>query len=337
MSLLEDLTTTAAIGPFDAARHLFRFIRARRLLENCLKSNRPDLAILVDFGDFNLPFIAPLVKRYGVPILYYISPQVWAWGRWRIRYIRRYIDRMLVLFRFEEAFYQKANIPVTWIGHPMIEKARSTLTKDEARSRYNLNPWRVTVGLLPGSRNDEIRRHLPLLLDAARVISHHMPGVQYLLPQPAHIAREPMAAQILRSKLEVHIANGSIYEALQLMEAAIVTSGTATLEAAICDVPFAAVYRTSWPTYLMGRSVIRIPHIAMVNVVAKRAIVPEFVQHRARPARIAHAVIELLRNPERRDAMQAGLREVTERLGKPGAVDRAADVVLEFLTSRRLA
>jgi lipid-A-disaccharide synthase len=331
VSLLDDLTTTSAIGPFDAARFVGRFVRAKRLLEAHLKTQRPDLVILVDFGDFNLPIIAPLVKRYQIPILYYISPQVWAWGRWRVRHVRRYIDRMVVFFPFEKTLYQREQIPVTWVGHPLVDLAHPSMKKEEATQRFGLNPWRRTVGLLPGSREHEIARHLPLMLSAARQIAWQMPGVQFLLPKAPSAPHGMLEAPLARARLDVHISEGTVYDALQLMEGAMVASGTATLEAALCEVPMVVVYRASWPTYLAARAVIRVPHIAMVNVVAGRELVPEFIQHRARPKRVASALMELLRNEERCNVIKEGLREVKTRLGPPGAVDRAANVVIELL------
>jgi len=335
LALLDDLTTTATIGPFDASRHLARFLRAKRLLEQHLTAQRPDLVILVDFGDFNLPVVAPLVKRHRIPVLYYISPQVWAWGRWRLRYIRRFVERMVVFFPFEEAFYRREGIPVTWVGHPLMDGARSTVSKADAVTRLSLNPWRMTVGLLPGSRADELRRHLPLMLSAARRIAWRMPGVQFLLPKAPTVSREALNALLARTRLEVSVTEGAASDALPAMDCAIVTSGTATLETALGEVPMVVVYRTSWPTYLAARAVIRIPHIALVNVVAGRAVVPEFLQHRASPARIAATVVELLRNDAQRRAMQEGLREVRTRLGEPGAVERAAGVVLEVLNAQK--
>ena len=331
VSLLEDLTQAAAIGPFDAARHLARFLRAKRLLDDHLRTQRPDLVVLVDFGDFNLPVIAPLVKRHRLPILYYISPQVWAWGRWRLASIRRHVDRMVVFFPFEETFYRREGIPVTWVGHPLVDEARPTLSREEAMSRFGLNGWRMTVGLLPGSREGEVHRHLPLMLAAARKVAWRMPGIQFLLPRAASVPRQALEPLCSRARLEIRIADGSVYDALQLMDGAVVASGTATLEAACCGVPMVVVYRASWPTYLAARAVIRVPHIAMVNVVAGRELVPELLQHRATPSRIAATLIELLRDAQRREAMKGELRAVRETLGPPGAVDRAADVVMELL------
>jgi len=331
-ALLADLTATAAIGPFDAARHLTKFLRAKRLLDEHLRAHRPTLVILVDFGDFNLPVVAPLAKHHGLRVLYYISPQLWAWGRFRLRYVKRYVDRMIVFFPFEETFYQRAGVPVTWVGHPLVESAHPTMNREDAVTQFGLNGWRMTVGLLPGSRADEVRRHLPLMLAAARHIAWDMPGVQFLLLKAPAIAADVVDEALARAGLEVNVADNLPYDALQVMDAAIVASGTATLETALMGVPMAVVYRTSWPTYLAARAVVRIPHIAMVNVIAGEPVVREFVQHRAQPVPIARDIVESLRSEERRARIKDGLqRQVRERLGAPGAVDRAAAVVLDCL------
>src|SRR3989338_2152859 len=331
-SLLDDLTTTAAIGPFDGARDLGRLRRARRLFADQLARQRPDLVILVDFGDFNLPVIAPLAKRHRIPVLYFISPQLWAWGRLRLRYVKRYVDRMIVFFLFEETFYQREGIPVTWVGHPLMEPSQPTMGREETSTQLGLNAWRMTVGLLPGSRADEVRRHLPLMLAAARQIAWDMPGVQFLVLKAPSVPRKVLDAHLSGAEVRVSVAEGQTREVLQVMDAAIVASGTATLETALMGVPMAVVYRTSWPTYLAARLVLRIPHIALVNVIAGELVVPEFVQHQAQPKRIASAIIELLRSEARRTAMREALQlKVTERLGVPGAIDRAADAVLASL------
>jgi lipid-A-disaccharide synthase len=335
--LLDDLTQAAAIGPFDAARHLGRLSRAKRLLEEHLCRVRPDLVILVDFGDFNLPVVAPLVKRHGIPILYYISPQVWAWGRFRLRYIRRHVDRMLVFFRFEEAFYRREGIPVTWVGHPLIGADAPSVSREEAMRRLGLNPWRRTLGLLPGSREHEVRRHLPLMLLAARQVAWRMPGVQLLLVKAPALPAGLLEALLRPARLQVHVAERPVAEALRVMDAAAVASGTATVEAALAEVPMAVIYRASWPTYLAARMVVRVPHIAMVNVILGRGLVPELIQHRATPSALAAALLEFLRDDAKADAMRQGLREVRARLGPPGAVERAADGVLETLNARGAA
>ncbi len=330
VELLDELTQTAAIGPFDALSHLRRFARAKALLREHLRRTRPPLAVLVDFGDFNLPFIAPLAKQVGCRVAYYISPQIWAWGAFRLRWVRRYVDRMLVLFRFEEAWYRDRGIPVTWVGHPLIDTAISTIPRDQAIAALGLNPWRVTVGLLPGSRAQEVRRHLPLLLASASRIAWRMPGVQFVLPKAPGVSAdlfEPAA----KHAPDIVLSDRPLDECLHAMEAAIVASGTATLEAALREVPMAVVYRTSLPTYLAAKSVVRVPHIAMVNVIAGKTVVPEYLQYRARPRSIAEDIVGLLRDDRRRETMRMELRKVKEALGPPGAVERTARAILEML------
>ena len=333
VELLEDLTHTAAIGPFDAAKHLQRFTQARQRFQDHLRAHRPDLVLLVDFGDFNLPVIAPLAKRAGARVVYYISPQVWAWGRFRLRWVKRYVDRMLVLFPFEETFYRQRGIPVTWVGHPLADSVHQALPDRTALQRkLHINPWRMTVGLLPGSREREVSRMLPLLLHSASRIAWEMPGVQFVIPQAPGLPDASFTTPLQRYPgLDVQLIPHQFQQCLHVLDAAIVTSGTATVEVAIAQVPMVVVYRTSWPTYLMARAVIRVPHIAMVNVLAGRSVVPEFLQHHANPRCISRAIVGLLRDRERAARMRQELGETVRQLGEPGAVDRAARAVLDEL------
>ena len=328
--LLYELTQAAAIGPFDAAIHAGRFVRARRALEAHLASSKPDAVILVDFGDFNLPVIAPLAKRHGCRVLYFISPQIWAWGRFRLRWVKRYVDQMIVLFKFEERFYREAGVPVTWVGHPLIASS-PTLVREEAQRQLSINPWRTTVGLLPGSREKEVRRLLPLLLATAAAIAWEMPGVQFVLPKAAGLPQALFQHAIAHRGCDVILVEGRMTETLQTMDAAIVASGTATLEVALAGVPMVVVYKPSWPTYLAAKAVVRVPNIAIVNLIAGRTIVPEFIQHRATASRIAREIVSILRSDERRASMQASLRRVRDELGPPGALDRAAHAILDEL------
>ena len=331
VALLDDLTRTASIGPFDALAHLKTFADVRARFAQHLANDRPEVVVFVDFGDFNLPVLAPLAKRAGCRVLYYISPQLWAWGRFRLRWVRRCVDRMIVFFRFEEQFYREAGVPVTWVGHPLSDVAPPSASREQLLQTLGLNPWRTTVGLLPGSREREISRHLPLLLKAAERIAWHMPGVQFLIPKAPNVSDRALAALAPPRAVDVVVREGRMAECLQAMDAAVVASGTATLETALAQVPMAVVYRTSWPTYLAARAVVRVPHIALVNVIAGRMVVPEFIQHRARPGHIAQAVVALLRQAPTREAMRAALQRVREQLGPPGAVERAAEVVREAL------
>ncbi len=337
VEILEDLTQTAAIGPFDAAKHVRRFAKARQRFADSLRRHRPDLVILVDFGDFNLPVIAPLAKRAGCRVVYYVSPQLWAWGRFRLRWVRRYVDRMLVLFPFEETFYRRHGVPVTWVGHPLADTVHHA-TPDRAAFQQELgvNPWRTTVGLLPGSREREVTRMLPLLLKTAARIAWAMPGAQFLIPQAPGLPDARFTAPLQRyPQLDVRIIPDRFQHCLQVLDAAIVTSGTATVEVALAQVPMVVVYRTSWPTYWMAKAVLRVPHIAMVNVLADALVVPEYLQHHATPGAISKAVVALLQDHARAAHMREQLAAVARRLGEPGAVERAARAALEELAQAR--
>ena len=331
VALLDDLTQAASIGPFDAARHLRRFIQARRLLQEHLASTKPEAVILVDFGDFNLPVVAPLAKRAGCRVLYYISPQLWAWGRFRMRFVKRYVDRMLVLFPFEEAFYRRHNVPVTWVGHPLVEDRPAVRTREAALQETGLNPWRIAVGLLPGSREREVARHLPLMLAAARRIAWEMPGAQFLILKAPGVPRERYEAAMRKAGVDVTLTDRALGEIAPALDGAVVASGTATLQTALAGVPMVVTYRTSWPTYLAAKAVVRVPYIAMVNLLAEQEIAPELIQWRAIPSRIAAALVQILRSEPRRAAIRRQLQAVAERLGPPGAVERAAEAIVQAI------
>ena len=241
---------------------------------------------------------------------------------------------MMVFFPFEETFYRQAGVPVTWVGHPLVDRAKPALPQAQAIERMGLNPWRKTVGLLPGSRASEVKRHLPIMLQAAERIAGSMPGVQFLIPQAESVDRSLLRPAVDDRACDIRIVQGALCDALGAMDAAIVASGTATLETALCKVPMAVVYKTSWPTYLAAKAVVRIPDIAIVNVVAGKRVVPEFVQRQANPGRIAETVIKLLRDKPSSDAMVAELKQIAAKLGAPGAVERAAEAVLKEAAGR---
>jgi lipid-A-disaccharide synthase len=274
-----------------------------------------------------------LAAKQGIPVTYFISPQVWAWGRWRLKYIRRFVEHMLVFFAFEEAFYRQAGIRATWIGHPLIEQAQPTLSAPAARQQAELNPWRMTVGLLPGSRAQEIRRHLPLLLETAQRINQAMPGVQFLLPKAPGVPIQTLLPSAEAAPVDLTITEGNIQNALQLMDAAVVCSGTATLDVALAGVPMVVIYRTNWPTYWMAQAVLNVKHIALANIVAGAHLVPERIQTQATPRAIAEPIVAWLRDPQQAEEQRKKLQQIRAKLGEPGAIDRAASILLQQLHS----
>lgn len=238
---------------------------------------------------------------------------------------------MLVLFPFEEAFYRRHGVDVVWVGHPLAQPPPAARPREEILRHTGMNPWRIGVGLLPGSREREVARHLPLMLAAARRIAWDMPGVQFVILKAPAVPRALYEAAIVQCDVDARVADGTIAEVAPILEGAVVASGTATLETAIAGVPMVVTYRTSWPTYLAAKAVIKVPYIAMVNLIAGQEVAPELIQWRATPARIASSLMPILRSAERRAAIRRQLQAVVERLGPPGAVERSAEAILRFL------
>ncbi len=330
VELLSDLTKASAIGPSDALKHIGTLREAKKAFEEHLVATKPDLVILVDFGDFNLPFIAPMVKQHGIQLAYFISPQLWAWGRWRLRYVKQYVDHMIVLLPFEQEFYAKAGVQATWVGHPIIEETQATRSAEETAEILGLSPMRMTVGLLPGSRHSEVRRLLPAFIQAAEALSKHMPGLQFVLSQSPNLddalftAADTTHCKIIKTKEP--LAN-----ILQTLDATFVASGTATLQTALHQVPMVVAYKTTWPTFLFARMLLKIPDIALVNVIAGKRLVPELLQNQVAPKKLCKALLPLLRDTALITETRLGLAKVKERLGKPGAIDRAATTVLDII------
>jgi lipid-A-disaccharide synthase len=287
--------------------------------------------------------------------MYYISPQVWAWRRYRVRTIARLVRRMVVIFPFEADFYRQRGVPVDYVGHPLRETLPPLPPRQELLEQWGLDPGRFTLALLPGSRASEIERHLPLMLEAAALIQQSLPECQFVLPlastAPAELV-EKMAAEFGGRKAEqlysvvqapakasvpnsggpsLKIIQGQSYQALAAAHLAVVASGTVTVEAALAGTPTVVVYRVSPLTYEVGRRLIRVEHVAMANLLAGERMFPELLQADFTPERLAREVLALVRNPGRLAGMRQGLRRVVQRLGGPGASQRAARVALELM------
>ena len=334
VKLRHDLASEAIMGFTEVLRKL-RHIRAIfHDTVDFLERNRPDLLILVDYPGFNLK-LAERAKRLGIRTVYYISPQVWAWGKGRVQRIAKLTEKVVVILDFEEIIYSDAGVSVEYVGHPLIdhiEKARLDEGFIEERSRLE----RVTVGLLPGSRPQEIKRHLPVMLRTSRLLWQEFPELQFIVACPNEPARQ-LAQRIVarrgskRDLPDVAVVSERTYEVIKLSTFCLVASGTATLETAYFLKPMTVIYKTSFASWLLARLLIRVEHIALVNILAKKRIVPEFVQFDARPKRIAAEVISLLRDDQRKAELEVALGEVKDKLGTPGASARAAQVVIDLL------
>ncbi len=329
--LLQQASEVSVVGIWEVLARLPAIRRAMTRLSGFLVDRRPDLLVAVDFPDFNLR-LAARARRAGVEVVYFVSPQIWAWRRGRLGRIRRLVRRMLVLFPFETALYEAAGVPVTFVGHPAAEPSERPRSREDLCRVAGLDPQRDVIALAPGSRRGEVERLLgPLLLAARRVQQRH-PRMQFLVPvapglDPRWIEREVEAGRL--DSVRTHC--GDFPDVLRVCRAGVVASGTASLEAAVAGLPIVVVYRMNPLSYAVGRALVRLDHIALPNLVAGRRIVPELVQGRCTPEQISAALLRYLDEPGWREQVLRDLREVPGKLGGPGVFERAADQLLSEL------
>jgi lipid-A-disaccharide synthase len=328
--LIGDYRGFSVTGLSEAVAVLPRSWRMLRQLGDAAETRRPDVFVAVDFPDFNFRLL-PVMKKLGVPIVYYVSPQVWAWRPGRLETLRRYVDRMLVIFPFEAKLYEDAGVPVEFVGHPLIDLAKPVRSRGELIPAVGLDPAHPVIALLPGSRANEVRRILPRLLAASSLTAHEVKGVQVLIARAASLEDglfEPVR-QAREGGLRVGIVEGATDDVLASSDVVVTASGTATVQAALHGRPMVIVYRLSPLTYTVGRSVVRVSTYGMVNLVAGRAIVPELIQDRFTPEAVAREAVSLLSDSARAEAMRRDLAEMRSRLGGSGASERAAAAVLK--------
>ncbi len=326
--LVQHASEVAVVGFVEVIRHLPTIRRAMARLESAVRDERPDVLVPVDFPDFNLR-LAARVKPAGVPIVYYVSPQVWAWRRGRVRTMRDLVRRMLVLFPFESAFYEAEGVPATFVGHPAAA-SRVRASRGDLLPRVGLDPRRPVVALLPGSRVGEVGRLFPILLDAAKALRRTHPAVQFAVPQAGTIPDGFLQGIAARAGAVGPAICEGVYPAiLEVADAGAVASGTATLDAALAGLPFVAFYRMQFLSYVIAKALVRVDHVALPNLVAGGRIVPELVQGACTPAAIADQVARFLDDPSQAEALRFGLHGVRDLLRGDGAFDRAAAAVLE--------
>lgn len=333
MQLLQDLTQIAVLGLCDVLKKYFVFRRIFHKTLREIKRFRPDLVILIDYPGFNLRLAKKIKKKFSLPIIYYISPQVWAWGARRIKTIRRVVDKMLVLFHFEEKIYNKMKIPVEWVGHPLVDDFKPSASRSKLHEEFGGDKQHPIVALLPGSRLKEVERILPTMLETASKIRTFFPEARFVLTRSPNI-EEKAYEKAKETDLDIQLILNRTHDILTASDFALITSGTTTLEAAMALIPFVILYKAGRLTYWVGKRLVRLPYIGMVNVIAHRKIVPEFLQREANPVTIAHETAFILKNDDAREKMQEYLKAVKETLGPAGASERAAIAVLDFLKSR---
>ncbi|MDD2689575.1 MAG: lipid-A-disaccharide synthase [Candidatus Omnitrophica bacterium] len=324
-----DIKDLSVIGLFDAIKKLPKFFALRKLVLERIKKENPDAIILVDFSGFNLR-LAKIVNK-TVPTIYYISPQVWASREGRIKTIKHYIHKLIVFFKFEQEFYAKFGIEADFIGHPLLDIVRPTMKKEEFLSKFNLQESKATIALLPGSRKQEIENILPLMLGASILIQKEIKDIQFIIAKAPQVDLGLYNNIINRFNIEAKIIEGKTYDCLQAADFCLVASGTATLEAALMQKPFVIIYKMSLLNYLLYLPLVKVPYIGMVNIIAKKKIVPEFIQFQAQPQRIAQEVLKFLQNPQEIERLKNELAKTKLLLGENGASMRAAGIILKFL------
>jgi lipid-A-disaccharide synthase len=327
--LLSHVGELAVVGLVEVLRHLRRLRAVFRAVLAEADREPVALAVLVDYAGFNLRLARALHTR-GIPVVYYVSPQLWAWRRGRMRTVRDCVRHMLVIFPFEEPFYREAGVPVTFVGHPLVDLARPAPDPRAFLAAQGLDPGRPVLAVLPGSRRQEIAYNLPPIAGALRLLRAQRPELQPALAVAPGIDPGLIGAAFGGSP--VAIVTGQAHALMGAATAGIVASGTATVEAALLDLASVVVYRVSPVSYALGRPFVHVPHYAMANLIAGRRVLTELIQGHFRPEAVAREVGRLLDDSAHRSSVTAGLAEVRRRLGKPGASARAAEVVGSYLS-----
>jgi lipid-A-disaccharide synthase len=326
VDVVQDLVSHAVIGVAEALRKLGDFYQLLKRAEALLVSRRPEVLVLIDFPDMNFR-IAARARALGIRVVYYISPQVWAWRRGRVNTLKKIVDRILVVFPFEESIYLDAGVPVTFVGHPLLDLALPETDPARARTRLLGAGEGPLLALLPGSRAQEIEMLLPVMCRAAKLIRLQKSGAVFFIPLARTVSRERVETILRAEGLEAELVTHEPYACRAAADAALVASGTATLETAILGVPMVIVYRMHWLSFYIARLFVKMPYFGLANVVAGQKAAPEFLQGQVTPEALSQAVLELLAGPAA--ARQRSVwNQVRSRLGGPGAAGRAAEEVI---------
>jgi lipid-A-disaccharide synthase len=325
-----DSASIAVVGLVEVLRHWGDIKKAMDLVKTALEETKPDLLILVDYPEFNLK-MARHAKALGIKVLFYISPQIWAWRPKRIHKIGRSIDHMAVLFKFERAFYEKANIPVSFVGHPLVDKVKANIDAKKSRGNLGLDQADIVVGLFPGSRKSEIHRLLPLMLETAQLMRQKSPSLKFILPVASTLDYDSIHQQCELSGVDIQLTRDDIYDLIPCCNAIVSCSGTVTLEIALLNVPMCLVYKVSWLSYQIMSRLITIPHIGLANIVANKFIVKELLQNDATPQHIATELFQLLEDEPYRSQIVSDLSKVRENLGAGGGAEKMAKLALSFV------
>jgi lipid-A-disaccharide synthase len=331
--IFEDLTDIAVVGFYEIIKGLKRFKSAYRLAINKIDQIKPDAVILIDYPGFNLR-IAQEIKKRNIPVIYYISPQVWAWGKKRIEFIKKTIDLMIVVFKFEEELYKARDINVKFSGHPLVDMVKPDEYDEAIYKKHNIDKSKKIITLLPGSRINEISKILPAMLEIAGVIHNKNKDIQFIILKSPNISNSVYEKIMDCRNYPVRLIEADNYNLLNIADFAIVCSGTATLETALLQVPMVIVYKINPISWLVIKNLIKIPCIGLVNIVAGKKIVPEYIQYDIKPGYIASYILEVLSNTNISKSIKSDLCKVKQLLGSPGGSSKAADFIIDFISKK---
>jgi len=330
VELLANASDMAVVGLTEVVSKLGSILKIMGMMKRSLDERRPDLVILIDYPDFNIP-LAKAAKKRGIKVFYYISPQVWAWRKSRIGQIKKTVSKMAVILPFEVEMYHQKGFGVNYVGHPLLDMVKLNYSKQESRKKFGLSEDKITIGILPGSRTSEVRILMPELLRAAQILKREMPDLQFILPLADTLEETSVTEIISGFNVDVKVVSGHTYDVVSCADLALVASGTATLETALLGVPMIIVYKISLLSYFIGRLFVHVKNIGLVNIIAGKTIVPELIQGDASGMRIAAESLSILKNGERRQKMIKELQAIRARLGEPGAARRAAQIAHDMI------
>lgn len=328
---LIDSSELAVVGLFEVLAQRKVIFGALERMRELLRKEPPDLLILTDYPDFNLR-LAATAHELGIPVLYYISPQVWAWREKRVAQIRERVDMMAVVFPFEAEFYRRHKVPVRYVGHPLSGEVVPSADRDTLLQEFGLDPARPVVGLFPGSRRSEIKRLLPIILASAERLRQRFPDVQFLLPLASTLVPEDLQTALARHPdLPVTRIEGRAYDVMQACDAIVTVSGTVTLEIALLGTPMVIINKLAWLSYQIVNRMVKLEHIGLCNIVANERLVPELIQHDATPAKIAAELTHMLDDSDYRQTLRQRLGKVRALLAEPPEQGDIVAVTLEML------
>lgn len=331
VEILVDSAELAVVGLIEVLAQRKVIFGALNRMREILRTSPPDLLILTDYPEFNMR-LARTAKECGVKVLYYISPQIWAWRQGRVKKIKQLVDMMAVVFPFEVDFYSQHNVPVTYVGHPLAHEVKASADRDSLLREFNLDPQRPAVGLFPGSRRSEVKRLLPIIIATAQQLHAQRPELQFVLPVASTLSEEVIREHTPTNDLDIRFIHQRPYDAMQASDAIITVSGTVTLEIALIGTPMVVINRLAWLSYQIVKRMLKIKHIALCNIVTQRYIVPEHIQNDATPDKIVPVVLRMLEDESYRNEIKAGLAEVKQKLEDDSHITDIASVTVDMLT-----